>query len=172
MANTSSTKELFTQQNKQGKQGEQLVREYLEVRGYKVNDTSNNYGLHTDLQLTRVDGSIFTAEVKYDARMEKTGNLFLEHEILYVDRDMDKGWIHKTQADYIFYINAKTGRTYIFDWKKLKKLIVENPLNLSKKTCSDYINGCIYKYVDGYVVSPTDPRLKTALFGVINDIRN
>lgn len=156
----------FKKDNELGKIGENLVILYLEYHGYKPKDISDDYEFHTDLLLTRENGTTFYAEVKYDTRICKTGNMFLEHDINYSDGRREKGWIHKTHADYLFYVEADTYRCHVFNYKKLYSILEGKDFKLPTKTCNDG-----YKHMTGICIQPADIRLKSAYMGIIRDIR-
>lgn len=67
----------FVLKNKEGKQAEQLVKDYLTDRGYTVQDVSeeqDNYQNDIDF-IVRKDGRTSKIEVKLDTRLAETQNI-------------------------------------------------------------------------------------------------
>lgn len=67
-----------------GRKGELLFAERMSANGYTVEDVSGNsdyWALDIDFLITSpTSGATKSFEVKYDTRINKTGNLFLETE--------------------------------------------------------------------------------------------
>ena len=70
----------FVLKNKEGKQAEQLVKDYLTDRGYTVQDVSeeqDNYQNDIDF-IVQKDGRTSKIEVKLDTRLAETQNIAFE----------------------------------------------------------------------------------------------
>ena len=70
----------FVLKNKEGKQAEQIVKDYLTGRGYTVQDVSeeqDNYQNDIDF-IVQKDGRTSKIEVKLDTRLAKTQNIAFE----------------------------------------------------------------------------------------------
>lgn len=104
--------------------GETLFRQIKERDGCRVIDVSEDptyWGSDIDF-LVRNGESETTYEIKTDRAMWKWGNLFLESVIEFTDGDSPqfiKGWIRKSKADTLIYIDAdvenKNGRYILKD---------------------------------------------------------
>ena len=77
-----------------GKQGESLFKQIMLERGYSVNDVSNNpeyWYKDIDFIITSpTTGQTKSFEVKWDSRINSTGNLYLEISNIYSQGG--KGW--------------------------------------------------------------------------------
>lgn len=100
-----------------GDVGEKIVKDWLDKRGANVKPAS------LKLQRTGIDftiekhGVVSTVEVKYDARAQKTGNVFLE---TYSNEEADKkGWYYTSKARLLFYIVAPSDM-YITTFQDLR----------------------------------------------------
>jgi hypothetical protein len=106
-----------------GKQGEQLFKSIMESRNYTVEDVSNNpayWSKDIDFIVTSpTTGLTKTFEVKYDKRINKTNNLYLE--LVNINSRGGKGWFEFCQADYIAYGDATTDTFYIIPLEKLRE---------------------------------------------------
>ena len=106
-----------------GKQGEQLFQQIMESRGYTVEDVSNNpqywYKDIDFIVTSSTSGETKTFEVKWDTKINTTGNLFLEYESLYSKGG--KGWFEFCEADYLAYGDAVTKVFYIIDMEQLRQ---------------------------------------------------
>lgn len=108
-----------------GKQGEALFKQRLENSGYSVQDVSNNPEYwYKDIdfivtspvsQLTR------TFEVKYDSRINSTGNMYLE--LTNVNSKGGRGWYEFCEADFLAYGDARAQIFYIVPLADLKERV-------------------------------------------------
>jgi hypothetical protein len=77
-----------------GKRGERLFKEIMESRNYTVQDVSNNpdfWSKDIDFVITSpTSGEVKTFECKWDSRINRTGNLYLEITNIYSKGG--KGW--------------------------------------------------------------------------------
>lgn len=105
-----------------GKQGEKLFKQIMENRNYKVEDVSGNeeyWDKDIDFIVTSpTSGLTKTFEVKWDSRINYTGNLFLETDS--INSKHGKGWFNFCQADYLAYGDAANGQFYIISLLELR----------------------------------------------------
>ena len=117
-----------------GKQGEQLFQQIMQQRGYHVEDVSNNptyWSKDIDFIITSpYSGSTKTFEVKYDSKLNKTGNLYLE--LLNANSQNGDGWFEFCQADYVAYGDAVTDTFYIIPLLELKEKVKHMPKRLAQ----------------------------------------
>ena len=142
---------LFTRQLKKGKVGEELAYNYLIARGWEVEDVSNNeeyFSLDIDFLITR-NGISTSIDVKTEAAMARTGNMFIEDEIIYKDGREAKGWLHYSKAEYIWHVNPKNGVAFVYRLEDMKEYLRKAPRRWG--TCRDG-----YKTVDGRLVKPEE----------------
>ena len=106
-----------------GKAGERLFKQIMENRNYRVVNVSNNpeyWDKDIDFIVTSpTTGVTKTFEVKWDDRINETGNLYLELEAIYSKNGI--GWFEFCKADYLAYGDAKTAVFYIIPLLDLKK---------------------------------------------------
>ena len=106
-----------------GKTGEQLFKNIMLGRNYTVEDVSNNpeyWDKDIDFIVTSsTTGTTKSFECKWDGRINKTGNLYLELTNIYSKGG--KGWFQFCQADYIAYGDATARIFYIIPLLELKK---------------------------------------------------
>ena len=104
-----------------GKQGEQLVANTLSRRGWQITDLRNS----AEYQKKDIDFIVSkdtietTIEIKHDARINKTGNMYIEIESN--DRTSRKGWFYYCEAEYLFYIDAVVAAAHIFKMEDLRQ---------------------------------------------------
>lgn len=112
-----------------GKQGENLFKQIMESRNYKVEDVSGNeeyWNKDIDFIITSsTTGTIKTFEVKWDSKINKTGNLYLE--IANIHSQGGKGWFEFCQADYVAYGDALNGTFYIISLLELRERVKRLP---------------------------------------------
>lgn len=110
-----------------GKQGEQLFKEIMKYRGYGVDDVSNNplyFKFDIDFLITSpTTGLTKTFEVKWDTRINKTRNLYLELTNINSRQWNGDGWWKHIRADYLVYGDAVTQQFYIIDIRDLRKRV-------------------------------------------------
>ena len=108
-----------------GRQGELLFQQRMETKGYTVEDVSANsqyFGKDIDFLITSpTTGETKSFEVKYDTRINSTGNLYLE----FVNKNSEgcRGWFEFCQADYLAYGNAKTNTFIVVKMDKLRERV-------------------------------------------------
>lgn len=129
--------------------GEYELKRYLRDKGRKVEDVSDNPRYwKKDIDLIVDDTE--TVEVKWDALLADTGNLFIE---LYSDVYKRKeGWFKFCEASHLAYGDAKNKMFYIFDFAQLKAHIEAHKAEYKKATAADYSKDGIKKWSEGYLV--------------------
>lgn len=132
------------------KPGEWELKRFLRKQGYNVEDVSSNPGYwYKDIDLIVNDK--FTLEVKWDSRIAKTKNLFIE-TCSNIDTKAD-GWYLFCQAQYLCYGDSRNETFYIFDFKKLKAHIEAHKTEYQVKKAPDYSRqGQLLKWSEGYIV--------------------
>lgn len=114
-----------------GRQGEELFKQIMESRGYAVEDVSGNpeyWDKDIDFIITSsTSGLTKTFEVKWDSRINKTGNLYLE--IANIHSKGGKGWYEFCEADYLAYGDAANGTFYIIPLLELRERVKKLPKN-------------------------------------------
>ena len=117
-----------------GKQGEQLFQQAMQNKGYKVVDVSNNpsyWNKDIDFVITSpATGATKTFEVKYDSKLNKTGNLYLE--LANINSKGGKGWFEFCQADYLAYGDAITNTFYIIPLLELREKVEHLPKRIAQ----------------------------------------
>ena len=106
-----------------GKQGEQLFSQIMSGKGYAVQDVSGNsayWDKDIDFVITSpYSGAVKSFEVKWDSKINRTGNLYLEYSNIHSKGG--KGWFTFCQADYIAYGDAISKCFYIVPFDQLKE---------------------------------------------------
>lgn len=114
-----------------GRKGELLFAERMSANGYKVEDVSGNsdyWALDIDFLVTSpTSGLTKSMEVKYDTRINKTGNLFLEIASANSKQWNYGGWFNHTKADYLVYGDAVTEVFYVIPLLELKERVKQLP---------------------------------------------
>lgn len=126
-----------------GIEGEQLFAQIMKNRNYKVEDVSDNpeYYYKGDFILTSpTSGQKKIFEVKWDYKIHKTNNLYLELATRFTD---GIGWYEYCKADYIAYGDAINKKFYIIPLLELREKVEHMPKNI-KECGNDSI---------GYIVS-------------------
>lgn len=120
-----------------GKYGEQLFKRTMENRNYKVKDVSNDpsyWNRDIDFIISSpTTGAVKTFEVKWDNRICKTGNLYLELSNVHSKDGI--GWFNFCEADYIAYGDAVKRKFYIIPLLELKEKIKQVPVNYAQCGC-------------------------------------
>lgn len=137
----------FVLKNKEGKQAEQLVKDYLTDRGYTVQDVSeeqDNYQNDVDF-IVQKDGRTSKIEVKLDTRLAKTQNIAFEDAFYLKDKETGQtetreGYYHYSQCDFLIFVSPADRNLYMVHFRKLK----ENEISL--ENCFKYVK--FYSYTD------------------------
>lgn len=120
-----------------GKLGERVFRQKMIERGYSVQDVSGNpdyWYRDIDFLITSpYTGAIKSFEVKYDSRINRTGNMFLELES--INSKGGKGWFEFTEADFIAYGDSESRTFYIIPLLELKERIKALPQRIAHCGC-------------------------------------
>ena len=111
------------------REAELKFAETMTQRGYDVQDVSQNneyFDSDIDFIITSfATGLVKTFEVKCDAKMNETGNLFLETWSRYGN---GKGWWNCCQADYLVYCDAIAEKFYVFNMEQLRERVAQMPV--------------------------------------------
>ena len=131
-----------------GKQGELLFKETMEERSYLVNDVSNNpdyWGKDIDFLVTSpTTGAIKSFEVKWDSRINSTGNLYLE--LTNIHSKGGKGWFEFCEADMLAYGDAVAQQFYIIPMDKLREKLFW--LHTRRANCGQESTGLLVRLKD------------------------
>lgn len=117
-----------------GRQGELIFSRKMIEAGFTVQDVSGNSEYwEKDIDFICNNprtGNTRTFEVKWDSRINQTGNLYLE--LSNIHSKGGQGWFNFTQADFLAYGDAATKTFYIIPMDKLKEKAAKLP---SRMTC-------------------------------------
>ena len=117
-----------------GKLGEQLFQQKMQNKGYTVEDVSNNpdyWYKDIDFIVTSpTTGTVKNFEVKWDSRINKTGNLYLE--LTNIHSKGGNGWFDFCQADYLAYGDAVTQIFYIISLEELRERVKKLPKRIAQ----------------------------------------
>lgn len=112
-----------------GKYGERLFHLRMQEQGHSVIDVSQNPEYwYKDIDFictSGTTGNTKTFEVKWDDRINATGNLYLETESIYSKNG--KGWWRFCEADYLAYGNSATKEFYIIPIAELRQQLKQIP---------------------------------------------
>lgn len=137
----------FLRDLKRGEQGERAVINTMISRGHTVEDlTSNKEFFEKDIDFI-VSGK--TCELKTDYVIGRTGNLFLEDYMEYTkDFSRRSGFFNTSEAEFLFYLDAKNKVLYIYDFEQLRAYVKENSAFIKRRSCNDG-----YKVIYGYCLN-------------------
>lgn len=131
-----------------GRTGEILFRQRAEQLGYSVKDVSGDsefWPLDIDFLLTSpTSGLTKSFEVKWDSRINSTGNLYLE--LTNVHSKGGRGWFEFCQADYLAYGDAQANIFYIIPLADLKQRV--KTLNARSAKCGYDSTGLLVSLKD------------------------
>lgn len=133
----------FVLKNREGKQAEQLVKDFLTNKGYAVQDISedcDNYQNDVDF-IVQKDGRTNKIEVKLDTRLAQTQNIAFEDAFFLKDKESGRteikpGYYHYSQCDFLIFVSPDDNNLYIVHFAKLKEQ--EEPLKSEFKTRKFY----------------------------------
>lgn len=116
-----------------GKQGEALFAQIMTERGYQVTNVANN----PDYWSKDIDFIIYspktnqtkTFEVKWDSRINQTGNLYLE--LTNIHSAGGRGWFRFCEADMLVYGDACAQVFYIIPLDKLRERVAAKPQRIA-----------------------------------------
>lgn len=101
----------------------------MKDRGYVVNDVSSNsdyWYRDIDFIITSpTTGAVKSFEVKWDSRINSTGNLYLE--LTNIHSKGGQGWYKFCEADYLAYGDAVSKVFYVIPMAKLKERVKQLP---------------------------------------------
>lgn len=119
-----------------GKQGERLFQQQMEAKGYEVQDVSSNpdfWSKDIDFFVTSsTTGATKSFEVKWDSKIQKSGNLYLELNNVHSKQWNGDGWFKHCEADYIAYGDAKKRLFYIIPLPQLKERVQQLPRKIAQ----------------------------------------
>lgn len=108
-----------------GKLGERTFKERMLYHGYTVEDVSGNSDFwYKDIDFlvtSPYTGAVKSFEVKWDTRINKTGNMYLEIES--INSKGGRGWFEFCEADYLAYGDAQNRTFYIIPLLALKQKV-------------------------------------------------
>ena len=132
-----------------GKIGEALFKERISSLNYSVEDVSNcsDYWYRDiDFIVTSpTSGLTRTFEVKWDSRINSTGNLYLE--LTNVRSKGGRGWYEFCEADYLAYGDAAAQVFYIIPFAALKER-VSSSMRKRYAHCGDDSTGLLVAIAD------------------------
>lgn len=137
----------FVLKNREGKQAEQLVKDFLTNRGYAVQDVSedcDNYQNDVDF-IVHKDRRTSKIEVKLDTRLAETQNIAFEDVFYLKDKETGQtetreGYYHYSQCDFLIFVSPADRNLYMVHFRKLK----ENEISL--ENCFKFVK--FYSYTD------------------------
>ena len=119
--------------------GEYEVKKFLRGRGIQVEDVSDKpqyWAKDIDLIATNpLTGASAAIEVKLDARINDTGNFFIEFEN--PRSKNSNGWLYFCEADFLYYIDSNSLLTYIIKIDELRRFIATHKRDLAIKSTYD-----------------------------------
>lgn len=108
-----------------GRYGEFLFQQRMASAQYQVKDVSDNpdyWYKDIDFIITSpTTGAVKSFEVKWDSRLNATGNMYLE--LTNVHSKGGRGWWDFCQADYLAYGDAKANVFYVFTLSELRERV-------------------------------------------------
>lgn len=90
-------------------------------------------------------------EIKTDARMSKTGNMFVENFDDKANKSL--GWLHTTESNYMCYIDYTNKKMYFFEVAALREYVDSH--SLRKASCYDKASDGSNRTIEreGYLVN-------------------
>ena len=118
--------------------GEDLARKCLEANGFDVIDRTHSPAYwEKDIDFTAIkDGRQFNIEVKWDSKIHNSGAMFLE--LITDTQNNQRGWANYTEADYIFYGDAKRQIFYIFAAADMRAYLQTHKAEYETREAKDY----------------------------------
>lgn len=131
--------------------GELRAYNYLQDNGWTVQDVTGDpeyWRKDIDFIASSASQSL-TIEVKWDSRIHKTGNMFIE---TITDLDQSKcGWFSYCEADYIYYGDSVQQLFYVFKTDDLRKFVSSHMMEERKAPDYNY-KGILKKVSQGMLV--------------------
>ena len=112
-----------------GKKAEEIVSSYLSTeKGYQlINVTNIKKYQDKDIDfLLNYRNRTFSIEVKTDYKIHKTNRFLLEYDT-YKDNKVWRGWMNKSQTDYLIWYSFELNTMFILDFAKLKEWADKQP---------------------------------------------
>lgn len=139
----------FVLKNKEGKQAEQLVKDFLLNRGYTVQDVSeeqDNYQNDVDFVVQK-DGRTIKIEVKLDTRLAETQNIAFEDVFYLKDKETGQtetreGYYHYSQCDFLIFVSPADRNLYMVHFAKLKEQEESLQQEFKSKKFYSYTDKC------------------------------
>ena len=139
----------FVLKNKEGKQAEQLVKDYLTDRGYTVQDVSeeqDDYQNDVDFVVQK-DGRTSKIEVKLDTRLAETQNIAFEDVFYLTDKETGQtetreGYYHYSQCDFLIFVSPADRNLYMVHFAKLKEQEESLQQEFKSKKFYSYTDKC------------------------------
>lgn len=138
--------ENFEEDLQQGKEGEQVVIQYLQKAGYQVEDVSaKRQDYHNgDLLITLPTGEKKYIEVKNDTRIADTRNILCEEEVYYKREGyLAPGFMYRNYDIYAV-VSESEKRIYFFDFAKLKEIYKRFWVSYKKLDYKDQYSNCYF----------------------------
>lgn len=115
---------------KKGKKGEEKVFNYLNTLDNIIHviDLSEEQNFRTpDIDAVIITKKFipYTIEIKSDARIDETGNVWWETHRMYDNAGYYEGWVTRSKAEYLLIYCSKTDNLYIFNFELLRNKISE-----------------------------------------------
>lgn len=114
-----------------GRQGELLFQQRMLELNYKVQDVSGNpeyWSKDIDFIVTSsTSGLTKSFEIKWDSRINNTGNLYLE--LTNVHSKGGRGWYEFCEADFLAYGDSQAGCFYIISLSDLRERVSKQQRN-------------------------------------------
>ena len=133
-----------------GKRGERIFKQRMEFNGFGVEDLRDDpefWMIDCDFRLTSpTTGNKKYFEVKWDSRIHKTGNLYLETENIFSKQWNYEGWWLHCKADYIAYGDSQTMQFYIIPREELVARVKELPTRIAH--CANESTGLLVRLED------------------------
>lgn len=120
--------------NSLGKQGENLFKEIMQKKGYLVYDMTTNpdyWSKDIDFIVTSpTTGDTKSFEVKFDTKISKTNNLYLELGNVHSKGGL--GWYRFCEADYLAYGDARKNIFYVIPMAELREKVKKLPKKIKQ----------------------------------------
>ena len=165
----------FDEDYEKGKEGEIIFKTFY--KNFEFNESTNEGWIDTTknpkYQNIDVDfvwyrnGGSAGIEIKYDTRIYCTGNIFAEDIIEFNDKSRGtiNGFMHKSQADILNYIDAKNRIMYTLNFAEFKKYVFENEKSFRRGVCYSSMNDARDSYKSfGWLVPMREIRNVDGIF--------
>lgn len=131
-----------------GKYGEQLFKQIMESSGYSVLNVSSDPSFwYRDIDFiitSPTTGAVKSFEVKWDSRINSTGNLYLE--LTNIHSKGGKGWYQFCEADYLAYGDAAAQVFYVIPLVELRQRVKQ--INCRRTSCGNDSTGLLLSLKD------------------------